>query len=59
MDLLDSLAFRDWLARFLVVLFLVGGFALLAVVRNPFHRTGACGDRGQVSTIVQATGKGS
>jgi hypothetical protein len=28
--LLDSLAFRDWVAQFLVVLFLVGGFAVLA-----------------------------
>ena len=31
MDLLGSLEFRDWLARFLTVLFLVGGFALLVV----------------------------
>jgi hypothetical protein len=30
MDHLHSLAFRDWVAEFLVVLFLAGGFAILA-----------------------------
>ena len=39
MDYLHSVAFRDWVAQFLVVLFLVGGFAVLAAGLITLSRT--------------------